>query len=294
MTNTTAGAATGLDVGNTPGDALRVQDLTKTFRLRSDPSGDGSGVLVAVDSVSLTLRTGEILGLAGGSGSGKTTLARCIVRLVQPDSGTIVLGDVDLLRANGRQLRALRRRIQIVFQDPYSSLDPRLTVSKALLEAARVHDRLGDTDPTVFVSDLLERVRLVDGIATRRPRELSGGQRQRVAIARALATGPDVLIADEAVSALDVSIQAQLLDLFLELRDESGLSILFVGHQLAVLAEVADRVAVMHHGRIVEVGDTATMFRDPQHEYTRALLDAHPHADPRRRFAENPPPEGTP
>ncbi|MEO6570723.1 MAG: ATP-binding cassette domain-containing protein [Ilumatobacteraceae bacterium] len=267
---------------------LAVESLTKTFPLRGIARADGSRVLTAVDDVSLSLHDGEILGLAGGSGSGKTTLARCIIRLVEPDRGSVRLGGVDVLAARGSQLRSLRRRIQMVFQDPYASLNPRLTVGKALAEVANVHDRLSGADPDAFVGDLLQQVRLSPRIASRRPSELSGGQRQRVAIARALATGPDVLIADEAVSALDVSVQAQLLDLFLDLRDEVGLSILFVGHQLAVLAAVADRVAVMQHGRIVEVGETAAMFRAPRHDYTKALLDAHPHADPRRRFATEP------
>lgn len=274
---------------NAPEDALRVESLTKTFRLRGATLEHGSGQLVAVDGVSFHLRRGEILGLAGGSGSGKTTLARCASRLIEPDSGSVVLGDRDLLRARGRDLRQLRRRIQMVFQDPYASLNPRLTVGAAIVEAARVHGRLGDGGPGALTAELLDQVRLPSGIASRRPSELSGGQRQRVAIARALATGPDVLIADEAVSALDVSIQAQLLDLFVDLRNEAGLSILFVGHQLAVLAAVADRVAVMQNGRIVETGVTETLFRSPQHEYTQALLDAHPHADPRRRFASLPP-----
>ena len=267
---------------------LRVEELTKTFPIRGDADRDGSGVVVAVDSVSLDLYDGEILGLAGGSGSGKTTLARCIVRLEEPDAGRVTLDGVDVLAARGRDMRSLHRRIQMVFQDPYASLNPRLTVGTALAEVVTVHDRLDGADTDSYVNGLLDRVRLTPGIAERRPHELSGGQRQRVAIARALAARPDVLIADEAVSALDVSVQAQLLDLFVELRDEAGLSMIFVGHQLAVLAAVADRVAVMQDGCIVETGETAAMFRDPHHVYTRALLDAHPYADPRRRFATGP------
>jgi ABC-type glutathione transport system ATPase component len=233
----------------------------------------------AVDDVSFTLRRGEILGLAGGSGSGKTTLARCLVRLIEPDAGTIELDGTDVRAARGKDLRELRRRMQMVFQDPYASLNPRMTVGTALHEAGRVHSRPGSENAGRFVREALERVHLSASAADRRPRELSGGQRQRVAVARALAVDPEVLIADEAVSALDVSVQAQLLNLFLDLRDELGVAILFVAHQLAVIAELADRVAVMNQGRIVEIGDTATVFGHPQDDYTKALLAAHPRPD---------------
>jgi ABC-type glutathione transport system ATPase component len=236
----------------------------------------------AVDDVSFTLARGEILGLAGGSGSGKTTLARCIIRLVEPDAGTITVDGVDVRAAKGKDLRELRRRMQMIFQDPYASLNPRMTVGTALHEAGRVHQRPGSENAEQFVRTALERVHLSARMAERHPRELSGGQRQRVAVARALAVDPEILIADEAVSALDVSVQAQLLNLFLDLRDELGVAILFVAHQLAVLAEVADRVAVMNLGRLVEIGETATVFGDPQDEYTKALLAAHPHPDVHR------------
>ena len=237
----------------------------------------------AVDDVSFELARGEILGLAGGSGSGKTTLARCVIRLVEPDAGTITLDGADVRAARGKPLRELRRRMQMVFQDPYASLNPRMSIGAALLEAGRVHERPGSENGDTFVADLLERVHLAPSTATRRPRELSGGQRQRVAVARALAVGPELLIADEAVSALDVSVQTQILNLFLDLRDELGLSILFVAHQLAVLAEVADRVAIMHEGRIVETGPTGAVFSDPKDPYTVALLRAHPRPDPATR-----------
>jgi ABC-type glutathione transport system ATPase component len=229
------------------------------------------------------LGRGEILGLAGGSGSGKTTLARCIVRLIEPDSGSVLLGDDDLLKLRGKELRAIRRRIQMVFQDPYSSLNPRLSVRDTLLEVGHVLGDVHKTDESGFVNTLLDQVQLPRGSAPRRPRELSGGQRQRVAIARALAAGPEVLIADESVSALDVSVQAQLLAVFRDLRDDIGVSILFVTHQLAVLAEIADRVAVMWQGRIVEMGQTRDILTHPEHEYTRRLIEAHPHSDPRHR-----------
>jgi ABC-type glutathione transport system ATPase component len=265
--------------GATP--LLRVHGVVKEFGLRQTVAErvarTTSEPYRAVDDVSFELRRGEILGLAGGSGSGKTTLARCIVRLIEPDAGAIELDGTDVRAARGRDLRELRRRMQMVFQDPYASLNPRMTVGTALLEVARVHHRPGAENGEQFVREALERVHLGAGIAKRRPRELSGGQRQRVAVARALAAGPEVLIADEAVSALDVSVQAQLLNLFGDLRDELGVAILFVAHQLAVIAEVADRVAVMNRGRLVEVGDTAVVFGDPQDDYTKALLAAHPH-----------------
>jgi ABC-type glutathione transport system ATPase component len=259
---------------------LRLEGLTKTFALRRTVGERVGRSQVeparAVDDVSFTLHHGEILGLAGESGSGKTTLARCIIRLIEPDAGTIELDGIDARAARGRKLRELRRRMQMVFQDPYASLNPRMTVGAALHEAGRVHHRPGSENGEQFVRDALERVHLSAGIAKRRPRELSGGQRQRVAVARALAVGPEVLIADEAVSALDVSVQAQLLNLFLDLRDELGVAILFVAHQLAVIAEVADRVAIMNRGRLVEIGDAADVFANPQDDYTKSLLAAHP------------------
>jgi ABC-type glutathione transport system ATPase component len=265
---------------------LSVRNVVKQFGLRRTLSERVTHAQTesqrAVDDVSLQLRRGEILGLAGGSGSGKTTLARCIVRLIEPDAGTIELAGADVRAARGGELRELRRRMQMVFQDPYASLNPRMTVGTALLEVGRVHHRPGAEEGEQFVRDALERVHLGAGIASRRPRELSGGQRQRVAVARALAAGPEVLIADEPVSALDVSVQAQLLNLFLDLRDDLGVAILFVAHQLAVIAEVADRVAVMNRGRLVEEGETAAVFGNPQDEYTKALLAAHPRPRPAR------------
>ncbi len=263
---------------------LVVDGARKAFGLRQTLgerlTRAASEPYVAVDDVSLTLARGEILGLAGGSGSGKTTLARCVIRLVEPDAGRIALDGADVRAAKGRDLRELRRRMQMIFQDPYASLNPRMGVGAAILEAGRVHGRPGSEDGDAFVRAALERVHLSPRTAERKPRELSGGQRQRVAVARALAVGPEVLIADEAVSALDVSVQAQLLNLFADLRDELGVAILFVAHQLAVIAEICDRVAVMNQGRLVEIGETAAVFGAPRDEYTKALLAAHPHARP--------------
>ena len=266
---------------------LQVEGLSKEFQMRRGVGGwlqrEEGAVRRAVDDVSFELGRGEILGLAGGSGSGKTTVARCLIRLTEPDAGHVRLDDVDVLAAGRKELRGLRRRMQMVFQDPYASLNPRMTVGRALHEAGRVHRRPGSEDKDAFVSRLLSLVQLSDRIAARKPGELSGGQRQRVAVARALAVDPELIIADEAVSALDVSVQAQVLNLFLDLRDELGVAILFIAHQLAVIAEVADRIAVMHEGRVVEVGETKAVFERPQDPYTRTLLAAHPHPDPRHR-----------
>lgn len=261
-----------------------VDNLVKGYALRRTPrqrlTRSPNRRHIAVDHVSFTVGRGEILGLAGGSGSGKTTTARCMARLVEPDEGTILFDGTDMRAATGEQLRELRRQMPMVFQDPFSSLNPRIKVGAAVLEAGRVHHQPGSEDGTRFVAEIFERVQLSARLAGRYPRDLSGGQRQRVAIARSLAVGPHLLIADEAVSALDVSIQVQLLNLFLELREDLGLSILFVAHQLAVIAEVADRVAIMHQGQLVEIGNTRDVFLAPQHPYTQQLLAANP--DPRR------------
>lgn len=269
-------------------NVLHVANLSKSFplgrsvadRIRRQPRE----FYLAVDNVSFDLKRGEILGIAGQSGSGKTTLARCVTRLVPPDAGaTMELQGRDVIRANGEKLREIRRDIQMIFQDPYTSLNPRMTIGAAIHEAGKVHQRPGSDKPVEFVNQQLERVGLPASSAHRKPGELSGGQRQRVAIARSLAVGPVALIADEAVSALDVSVQAQLLNLFLDLRDELGLSILFISHQLAVLAEVADRMAIMNLGRIVEIGEAREVLSRPKDSYTRKLLAANPNPDPSKR-----------
>jgi len=277
------------DLGSERARLLEVDSLVKEFGVRRSLAERLARRQIdpfrAVDDVSFTLDRGEILGIAGGSGSGKTTLARCLIRLIEPDGGEVRVDGVNIRDHKGPELRELRRRMQMVFQDPYASLNPRMTVGAALHEAGKVHERPGAEDEGAFVSRLLGLVQLTDRIASRKPRELSGGQRQRVSIARALAVDPELIIADEAVSALDVSVQAQLLNLFLDLREELGVAVLFISHQLAVIAEVADRIAVMRHGRIVETGPTQEVFARPKDEYTQALLRAHPHPDPRMRFA---------
>jgi oligopeptide transport system ATP-binding protein len=244
-------------------------------RLRAAPR------LTALDRVSIELWPGRVLGVVGESGSGKTTLARCLVRLVEPDSGSVTFDGNDVLAARGADLATIRRRMQLVYQDPYTSLDPRVSVRDTIAEPARVHRLVDRSDVDGLVGRMLDLVGLPATVARRRPRELSGGQRQRVAIARALALQPRVLIADEAVSALDVSIQAQILNLLDQLRSELDLAILFIAHQLGVIAHLADTVAVMYLGRIVERGPVAELFLAPRHPYTAALLAANPGLRPR-------------
>ena len=280
-------AGAGRGSGDQP--LLEVRGLQKEFRLRRS-AGDRlrrveAERVAAVENLSFTLRRGETLGIAGESGSGKTTAVRCLIRLIEPDKGEVSFAGIDVRAVTGAALRDVRRRMQMVFQDPYASLNPRMRVGDALVEAGRVHHRPGSEDTKAFQAGLLELVNLPAGVGRKRPRELSGGQRQRVAIARALAVGPDLLIADEALSALDVSVQAQLLNLFQDLKAELGLTMIFVAHQLSVIAQTADQVAIMYHGKVVEQGLVRDVFRDPQDPYTQALLAAHPQPDPDRRLA---------
>ncbi|WP_047868560.1 ATP-binding cassette domain-containing protein [Nocardiopsis sp. RV163] len=252
---------------------LEARNLVKTFSGRSGTR--------AVDDVSFTVRRGEALGLVGESGSGKSTTARCVAGLLRPDSGRVLIAGQDVTRARGRALRATRRRVQMVFQDPYSSLNPRMTVAGLVGEGMHVHgiepDRARRRDRTV---ELLETVGMGSEHLDRYPRSFSGGQRQRIAIARALAVGPDLLVCDEPVASLDVSVQAQVLNLFGDLREKLGLSLLFIAHDLAVVHHLCGRVAVMNSGRVVEQGDRQQVYTSPRHHYTRALLDAVPVPDP--------------
>ncbi len=276
------------------GDAkpvLDVRDLVKHFRLRGTTLGWGGGELHAVDGVSFSIWSGETLGLVGESGSGKSTTACLVLRLVEPDSGVVRFRDRDVLAMKGRDLRAFRRQAQIVFQDPYASLNPRMTVFQALDEVLRVHGLRGDASGrAVRIAELLERVGLSAERVSRFPHELSGGQRQRVVIARALGVAPTLLICDEPVSALDVSVRAQVVNLLAELQAEMGLTYLFIAHDLALVEHVSDRVAVMFAGRIVELADVASLYRAPQYPYTRELLSALPGAPTRK---PGPPAGGT-
>ncbi|HEX4335308.1 MAG TPA: oligopeptide/dipeptide ABC transporter ATP-binding protein [Polyangiaceae bacterium] len=262
---------------------VRVERLSKVYRARGSFLAP-SPLLRAVDDVSLYVREGETVGLVGESGSGKTTLGRTMLRLVEPTVGRIVFDGVEITHLSERALRPLRKKMQIVFQDPYASLDPRMTIGDTLAEPLIIQRIVqGKSAIGAKVADLLERVGLRPDFANRMPHELSGGQRQRVGIARALATEPRFIVCDEPVSALDVSIQAQIINLLLELQETYRLSYLFVSHDLKVVEYVSQRVMVMYLGRIVEVAPTASLFERRMHPYTRALVSAVPVPDPGRR-----------
>ncbi len=263
---------------------LEIRGLRKEFpvrrRRRWSPGGRslGGDVVRAVDGVDLDVRRGECVALVGESGSGKTTLGRCALRLLEPTAGKIRFSGRNLLTLSPGELRSWRRHFQMIFQDPFASLDPRLRVGRSVEEPLRAH-RLGSgAERRRRVADLLELVDLPAEVAERHPHELSGGQRQRVAIARALATEPELLVADEPVSALDVSVRAQVVNLLARLQDRFGLGLLFIAHDLALVEHVAHRVAVMYLGEIVEVAPTERLFSDPRHPYTVSLLSSLPRA----------------
>ncbi|MEW6224009.1 MAG: oligopeptide/dipeptide ABC transporter ATP-binding protein [Chloroflexota bacterium] len=262
---------------------VEVRDLVKHFPIRGGFLNRTVAVVQAVSGVSFDIRRGETLGLVGESGSGKTTVGRLLLRLIEPTSGSVRFDGEDITKLGGGKLKPFRRRMQIIFQDPYASLDPRTPIGDSIGEGLRIHALGTPAQRREKVRKMMDLVGLMPYHARRYPHEFSGGQRQRIGIARALVVEPDLLVCDEPVSALDVSIQAQVLNLLKSLQRELDLTYLFIAHNMGVVEHISDRVAVMYLGKIVEVADRETTFRDPQHPYTQALLSAIPVPDPERR-----------
>ncbi|MCO6510710.1 MAG: dipeptide ABC transporter ATP-binding protein [Aridibacter famidurans] len=257
---------------------VKVRDLVKHF-----PVENSDDVVRAVDGVSFDIFPGETLGLVGESGCGKSTVGKCLLRLIEPTSGSIEFEGSEITELGGRSLQRLRREMQIIFQDPYSSLNPRLSIFKIVSEPLKIHKIGSRPDQKERVAELLGKVGLDPRYMSRYPHEFSGGQRQRIGIARALALNPKLIIADEPVSALDVSVQAQVVNLMQDLQNELGLAYLFISHGLAVVEHISVRVAVMYLGKIVEVAESSELYSSPRHPYTRALLSAIPIPDPKVR-----------
>lgn len=261
---------------------IQVSNLVKQFPVKGGVLQRQVATVDAVDGVDLEIRGGEAIGLVGESGCGKTTLGRMLVRLLEPTSGTIAFDGADITHLKQKQLKPFRRRVQIIFQDPYSSLDPRTQVGESISEGLKLHGIGNRKVRRDRVNNMLELVGLDSNAANRYPHEFSGGQRQRIGLARALILEPDFVVADEPVSALDVSVQAQVLNLLKELQKELNLTLLFIAHNLAVVEHISDRVAVMYLGRIVEITDRDSLYANPTHPYTQALLSAIPIPDPDR------------
>ena len=259
---------------------VEVKDLKKYFPVRGGMIAEKRQVLKAVDGVSFDIYKGETLGLVGESGCGKTTVGRTILKLYEPTSGRIIFDGDDITDLNDRQMRPYRKRMQIIFQDPYASLNPRMTVGDIIAESIDIHKIATGEERKAMIFDLLDKVGLNHEHANRYPHEFSGGQRQRIGIARALAVNPDFIVCDEPISALDVSIQAQVVNLLEDLQDEMGLTYLFIAHDLSMVKHISDRVGVMYLGKIVEIAESSELYSKPLHPYTQALLSAIPVPDP--------------
>ena len=259
---------------------LRVENLVKHFPIYRGVIQRQVGAVRAVDGISFDVFKGETLGLVGESGCGKSTTGRTILQLYKPTSGSVHYGGVDLVKLKGEDMRHMRKKIQMIFQDPYASLNPRMTVGDIIGEPMMVHNAGTALEIQKRVAELLEKVNLNPAFSTRYPHEFSGGQRQRIGIARALSLQPDFIVCDEPISALDVSIQAQVINLLEDLQKQFGLTYLFIAHALSMVKHISDRVAVMYLGIIVELADRATLYQSPLHPYTQALLSAVPIPDP--------------
>ena len=271
---------------DTPKHVLEVQDLCVRFPVRTGILQRVTDHVVAADKVSFDIGRGETLGLVGESGSGKTTVGRAILRLIEPSSGTVRFEGRDVAGAAGAELKSLRKKMQIIFQDPAGALNPRMRIESIIAEPIRVHGLFSSsTEIRRRVGELLERCGMPSSAADRYPHEFSGGQRQRLVIARALATSPSFIVCDEPTSALDVSIQAQIINLLRELQRDLDLSYLFISHDMAVIRHMCDRIAVMRRGEVVEIGGRDEVLKQPSHEYTRTLLGAVPIATPPARAA---------
>lgn len=260
---------------------LEVKNLKKHFPVNKGLFGQKKSFVRAVDGVSLTIEKGETLGLVGESGCGKSTTGRMITRLLAPTEGEILFDGRDLSKLNDKKIREARKELQMIFQDPYASLNPRMTIGEIIAEPLIVHNMMNKKDRIKKVHELLECVGLTSYHANRYPHEFSGGQRQRIGIARALAVNPKLIVADEPVSALDVSIQSQVLNLMQDLQKEFGLTYLFISHDLSVVEHISDRVGVMYLGKLVEIARKETLYENPKHPYTKALMSAVPIANPR-------------